>query len=95
LRLPLEIKTLFREWLQENEPGRAKRVINVLRQMHGGQDYTSAFGLRQTGSGPYAVQIAHRFRLAKRRLGLGENRLGLRTDLFRRPVLPGGQLGLL
>ncbi len=95
LRLPLEIKTLFREWLRENEPGRAKRVINILQQMHGGQDYTSAFGLRQTGSGPYAVQIAQRFRLAKRRLGLGENRLGLRTDLFRRPVLPGGQLGLL
>lgn len=95
LRLPLEIKTLFREWLAENAPGRARRVINILQQMHGGHDYVGQFGLRQTGSGPYAVQIAQRFRLAKRRLGLSETRHVLRTDLFRRPVLPGGQLGLL
>ncbi len=95
LRLPLEIKALFREWLEENVPGRARRVINILQQMHGGQDYVSQFGLRQTGSGPYALQIAQRFRMAKRRLGLSEKRLVLRTDLFRRPVLPGGQLGLL
>lgn len=95
LRLPLEIKTLFREWLAESSPGRAKRVITLLQQMHGGQDYTSHFGTRQTGSGPYAQQISQRFRLAMRRLGLGEKRLALRTDLFRRPVLPGGQLDLL
>ncbi len=95
LRLPLEIKTLFREWLKENAPGRARRVINILQQMHGGRDYVSQFGLRQTGSGPYALQIAQRFRLAKKRLGLSGERVSLRTDLFRRPVLPGGQLGLL
>ncbi|HRY05618.1 MAG TPA: PA0069 family radical SAM protein [Hyphomicrobiaceae bacterium] len=95
LRLPLEIKTLFQEWLEENTPGRARRVINILQQMHGGRDYVSQFGLRQTGSGPYAAQIAHRFRLAKQRLGYSEKRVALRADLFRRPVLPGGQLGLL
>ncbi|MGD9669130.1 MAG: PA0069 family radical SAM protein [Hyphomicrobiaceae bacterium] len=95
LRLPLEIKTLFREWLEEHAPGRARRVINILQQMHGGRDYVSEFGLRQTGSGPYALQIASRFRLAKQRLRLSGKRLALRTDLFRRPVLPGGQLGLL
>ncbi len=95
LRLPLEIKDLFREWLDENAPGRARHVINIMQQMHGGRDYVSQFGLRQTGSGPYALQIAQRFRLTKRRLGFGDKRLALRTDLFRRPVLPGGQLGLL
>ncbi len=95
LRLPLEIKSLFREWLEENCPGRARRVINILQSMHGGRDYNSAFTVRKTGSGPYAVQIAQRFRLAKRRLGLTGERLQLRTDLFCRPVLPGGQLGLL
>ncbi len=95
LRLPLEIKALFREWLEEHVPGRARRVINILQQMHGGRDYVSQFGLRQTGSGPFALQIAQRFRLAKQRLGYGEKRTALRTDLFRRPVLPGGQLGLL
>ena len=99
LRLPLEIKTLFREWLDEHQPGRAARVIKILQSMHGGHDYHSAFGMRQKGSGPYAVQIAQRFRLAKRRLGLGEERLALRTDLFRRPLppakSPGGQLSFL
>ena len=95
LRLPLEIKTLFREWLEANEPGRAKRVINLMQSMHGGQDYRAEFGLRQKGSGPYAEQIAQRFRLARRRLGLDEERLQLDTSTFIRPVVHGGQLSLL
>lgn len=95
LRLPLELKDVFREWLQEHFPDRSGRVINILQSMHGGQDYRSQFGLRQTGSGPYASQIAQRFRLTRRRLGLDGKRLELRTDLFCRPVLHGGQLPLL
>ena len=95
LRLPLEIKTLFREWLNEHQPDRARRVINRLQEMHQGADYRSEFRLRQTGSGPYAAQIAQRFRMARRRFGLDGERKVPRTDLFRHPVLPGGQLGLL
>ena len=95
LRLPLEIKTLFREWLNEHQPDRARRVINRLQEMHEGADYRSEFRLRQTGSGPYAAQIAQRFRMARRRFGLDGERKVPRTDLFRHPVLPGGQLGLL
>lgn len=95
LRLPLELKSLFREWLAELVPDRADRVISLVRQMHGGQDYVAAFGQRQTGSGPYAAMIANRFRIAVRGLGLGEKRYSLRTDLFERPVLKGGQYALL
>jgi DNA repair photolyase len=95
LRLPLELKELFREWLTTEFPDRAGRVINVLRSMHGGRDYVAAFGVRQRGQGPYAEQIALRFRLATKRLGLNERHLKLRTDLFRRPVPQGGQLSLL
>jgi DNA repair photolyase len=95
LRLPLELKELFREWLATEFPDRAQCVINILRSMHGGKDYVSTFGHRQRGAGPYAEQIALRFRLAARRLGLNERHLKLRTDLFRRPVLQGGQLNLL
>jgi DNA repair photolyase len=95
LRLPLEIKDLFREWLAEEFPGRAERVISLLRSMHGGRDYTPEFGVRQRGTGPYATQIAMRFRLAKKRLGLGERRQELRTDLFRKPGDGGQQLKLL
>ncbi|MBA2125808.1 radical SAM protein [Hyphomicrobium methylovorum] len=95
LRLPLEIKDLIREWLHEEFPDRADRVISLLRSMHGGRDYTPEFGLRQRGNGPYATQIAARFRLAKTRLSLGESRLSLRNDLFLRPGGRGQQLELL
>ncbi|MCB1483327.1 MAG: PA0069 family radical SAM protein [Hyphomicrobiaceae bacterium] len=94
LRLPLEIKELFREWLAEAFPDRAERILGLLRAMHGGEDYISAFGHRQRGSGAYANQIALRFRLARKRLGLENERLGLRTDLFARPFARGQQLGL-
>ena len=94
LRLPLEIKQLFREWLIQEFPDRARRVINLLRTMHGGQDYNSAFGQRQRGSGPYADQIAMRFKLARKRLNLDVERLQLRTDLFKRPISRGQQLPL-
>jgi DNA repair photolyase len=95
LRLPLELKELFREWLATEFPDRAARVINVLRSMHGGRDYVAQFGVRQRGNGPYAEQIALRFRLAAKRLGLNERILSLRTDLFRHPVGRGGQFSLL
>lgn len=94
LRLPLEIKDLFREWLAEEFPDRAKRVIGLLQSMHGGKDYVAEFGHRQRGSGPYADQIAARFALARRRLGLESERLKLRTDLFVRPASRGQQLAL-
>ena len=95
LRLPLEIKGLFREWLQEEFPDRAEKVISLLRSMHGGRDYTADFGVRQRGRGPYATQIALRFRLAKKRLSFGEERVSLRKDLFIKPGNGGQQLRLL
>jgi len=96
LRLPLELKELFREWLETEFPDRAKRVISLLQSMHGGRDYTPEFGLRQRGSGPYAEQIAMRFRLALKRLGMNERGLKLRTDLFQKPEKSSGeQLQLL
>jgi hypothetical protein len=63
--------------------------------MHGGKDYTPEFGLRQRGMGPYAEQIALRFRLALKRLGMNQRLLELRTDLFKPPVAQGQQLSLL
>ena len=98
LRLPLELKELFREWLVTDFPDRANRVINLLRDMHGGEDYRSDFGLRQRGSGPFAQLISQRFRKALDRNGMTGARLALRTDLFRRPEIgpsSGSQLSLL
>ncbi|PKQ03567.1 MAG: radical SAM protein, partial [Alphaproteobacteria bacterium HGW-Alphaproteobacteria-12] len=72
LRLPLEIRDLFVEWLNEHVPDKAGHVMSLIRQMRGGKDYDSAWGARQIGTGPYAWQIARRFEIATKRLGLGQ-----------------------
>ncbi len=95
LRMPLEIKDLFREWLATEFPDKANRVLHLLQSMHGGRDYRSDFGLRQRGTGPYARQIAQRFRLASQRLGLNTRDMRLATHLFRPPVNRDGQMSLL
>ena len=95
LRLPHELKDLFREWLEREFPDRAKHVMNLVRDIRGGRDNDPEFGARMTGRGPYAWQIGRRFELACKRLGLNKAKLKLRTDLFERPIQPGEQLSLL
>jgi len=95
LRLPLEIKDLFREWLEANEPGRAKHVMSLIRSMRGGKDYDAQWNTRMRGTGPYADMIARRFRLAVKRFGLNADHRPLDTRQFKRPVEPGQQLELL
>jgi DNA repair photolyase len=95
LRLPHEIKDLFREWLVENEPDRARRVLSLLQSMRGGKDYDARFGVRMKGEGPYAWMIGRRFEMACERLGLGKRKLRLRTDLFKAAsTQPAAQLSL-
>ncbi len=95
LRLPLEIKDLFGEWLEETVPDRAAHVLSIMRSMRGGKDYDARWHVRQKGTGPYAALIGQRFQLALKRLGLNQRRERLRTDLFTPPVLPGQQMRLL
>lgn len=95
LRLPLELKDVFREWLSAEYPDRANRIISLLQSMHGGRDYRSEFGLRQRGSGPYAEQIALRFRATLKRLDMDRPFPTLPTNLFRPPNGSGQQLALL
>ena len=95
LRLPLEISPLFQDWLAEEFPDRAKKVMSLVRSTRGGKDYVSHWGERQTGTGVYADLIAKRFSLAVKRLGLNRQpRDPLRKDLFRPPPPKGGQLDL-
>jgi DNA repair photolyase len=91
LRLPLEIKALFREWLAQHFPDRAARVMALVRQMRGGLDYDPEWGKRQRGEGPYAKLIADRFANACRRLDLDKPRLALDHTQFRRPLGTDGQ----
>jgi DNA repair photolyase len=88
LRLPLELRESFREWLAVNFPDKLKRAITLTQSMHGGKDYESQWGRRMAGSGPYAWMIGRRFEIAATRLGYRETPLGLRSDLFRAPAPP-------
>src|SRR5258706_508933 len=94
LRLPLEIKDLFREWLEAQVPDRAKHVMSLVRSMRGGKDYDSNWNTRMTGTGPYASLIAQRFAIATRRLGLNARRAPLDASKFHRPPQSGDQLAL-
>jgi len=85
LRLPLEIKHLFIEWLEAHYPDRKARVLSLLRQSRDGKLYDSAFGKRMTGGGPYAELLAHRFKLACRRHGLNARDFALDVTQFVRP----------
>ena len=93
LKLPLEIKELFREWLNERMPDKARHVISLVRQMRGGKDYDPEWGKRMTGEGPIAELVAKRFRLAKARFGLNKAAPPLDLTKFRKPSA-GGQLDL-
>ncbi len=95
LRLPHELKTLFREWLDTHYPERAGHVMSLVRQIHGGRDYDPTWGRRQTGAGQLAGLIADRFRVARRRHGLDrDDHPTLNTRAFRRPARTGDQASL-
>src|SRR3954454_19950966 len=74
LRLPLEVRDLFREWLLTNFPDRQRHVFKLVRDMRGGKDYDATFGKRMTGTGPMAWLIGRRFESACERLGLNKSR---------------------
>jgi DNA repair photolyase len=94
LRLPLEIKDLFREWLEADHPDRAKKVMSLVRQTRGGLDYDPRWGDRMRGSGPVADLIAARFKVAVKRLGLNRRDRPVDYSQFKVPQKSGDQLSL-
>jgi DNA repair photolyase len=95
LRLPLEIKDLFTEWLQAHYPDRAERVMTLVRDCRGGRAYDAEWGKRMKGSGPFADMVARRFAMACRRNGLDKRSWEMDTTLFRKPAADADQLALL
>jgi len=92
LRLPWEVKDLFREWLQQHFSGKADHVMSLVRQSRGGRDYDADFDHRKSGTGPFADLLARRFRLQCSRLKLNAGKMPLDKRHFRPPhgqqVLP-------
>ena len=99
LRLPNEVRPLFKEWLAAHHPQRADHVISIVRQTRGGRENDPNFGSRMTGAGNFAELIGRRFELACRRLGLNSednhmaSRGGLDCSRFR-PPQESGQISL-
>ena len=93
LRLPHELKEIWREWLRLHVPERAGHVMSLVRQMRGGKDYDSTYGNRMRGEGPFADLVAMRFAKTRKRLGF-TGLPALRTDLFVAPRkdTPQGEL---
>lgn len=96
LRLPHEVKDMFRAWLAEHYPLKAAHVMSLVRQMRGGRDNDPRFGARMRGGGEFAALLSRRFRLACRRLGLNQGeREPLLCSNFRPPRDDSDQLSLL
>jgi DNA repair photolyase len=85
LRLPLELRDIFREWLLVHYPDRLRHSLSLVQSTRGGKDYDSQWGKRMAGSGPYAWMIGRRFEIAAKRLGFNEAPTLLRSDLFEAP----------
>ena len=98
LRLPNELKDIFKEWLAAHYPQRAAHVISIVRQMRGGKDNDPRFGERMRGTGNFAELISKRFAIACKRFGLNGHGGGRRVpelDCSRFvPPSAGGQLKL-
>ncbi len=94
LRLPLEVRDLFVEWLEAHFPDRAARVMRYVRELHGGRDYDPEWGKRLKGEGVYSELIRRRFARAAAERGLDRELPPLRLDLFRRPAPDRRQLSL-
>ncbi|MBX9815033.1 MAG: DNA repair photolyase [Proteobacteria bacterium SG_bin5] len=92
VRLPHEVAPLFKAWLDTHFPERAGKVMSVIRDIREGRENDPNFFTRMRGSGPWAELLRARFQIACRKHGLNRERMTVRSDLFRRPRGPQGEL---
>ncbi|HEX7002532.1 MAG TPA: PA0069 family radical SAM protein [Trueperaceae bacterium] len=85
LRLPGAVAQVFEEWLEANYPLRKDKVLNRVREAHGGDVADSVFGRRMRGSGEHADRVRDLFHLTCKRLGLTRDRRSLEVSAFRVP----------
>ena len=94
LRLPNEVKQLFREWLETHEPGKTEHVFSIIRDLRSGRENDPDYFTRMRGKGVFADLVQKRFRNACRKFGLNNGRGELNTALFKPPVLSDRQQSL-
>ncbi len=94
LRLPFEVKDIFKEWLEAHFPDRAQHVMSLVRQAREGRENQAGFGKRMRGTGPYAAMLRQRYKLAVKRLGLNQDDFELERGIFKPPPRAGDQMKL-
>lgn len=82
VRLNGQLEELFHNWVNIHYPDRAEKVMNQIREVHGGKVQDNRFGTRMKGEGIIAKQISDLFRLAKQKYFATKSMPGIRTDLF-------------
>jgi DNA repair photolyase len=93
IRLPWEVKDLFKDWLERHYPLKAAHIMARIRDTRGGRENDPEFGSRMKGEGQFAELIRNRFNVACRRLALNTGKRNrLDTKKFRRPA--NGQIPL-
>ena len=94
LRLPIEVKDLFYDWLLQHYPLKAERIMQRIRDSRNGKEYDASFGQRMTGTGKYVELIQQRFALAIKKAGLNDGYVALDSTQFKQPRVDTPQLSL-
>ena len=94
LRLPNEVKQLFREWLETHEPGKTEHVFSIIRALRSGRENDPEYFTRMRGQGVYADLVRKRFQNACRKFALNNDSIELNTGLFTPPVVEDRQQSL-
>ncbi len=89
VRLPWEVRPIFKDWLEKHFPLKAAHVMSRIRDMRGGRENDPNFGSRMVGQGEFAELLAQRFRKAEKRFGLDKPWPELDCSRFVPPSLSG------
>jgi len=81
VRLNGAIGGIFTDWIRKTMPDRAEKVLNQIKECHGGNLNDSRFGVRGRGEGKIAAQIHYMVKLARRKYFEGKPFPKLNTEL--------------
>lgn len=92
VRLPYSVKDLFVEWVKREFPDKANKILNRIKELHGGKLYNSDFGTRMTGEGEWAETVKKIFSVNCNKYNLNKSSIPMSTDHFIRSF--DGQIDL-
>jgi DNA repair photolyase len=87
VRLNGAVGDIFTDWIQKNYPERAQKVINQIKDCHGGKVNDSRIGVRMKGEGPIAENIKNLFKVSQSKYFANKTMPQLSLQHFRREGL--------